>query len=62
MLHFKNGSYIQLNNSLEPEPKKKEKECPHRYVETSSNTDFDGETYECDLCGHRYRLYYDEMR
>ncbi len=35
--------------------------CP-RLKETSSPTDMDGETYECDHCGQRYRLYYDDMQ
>lgn len=35
-------------------------QCPN-LRETSSNTDMDGETYSCDVCGKYYRLYYDEM-
>lgn len=35
--------------------------CPY-LRETSSNTDMDGETYDCARCGKHYRLYYDEMR
>lgn len=34
--------------------------CPN-LRETSSPTDMDGETYDCDICGKYYRLYYDEM-
>ena len=30
--------------------------------ETSNYADMDGETYECDVCGLRFRLYYDDMR
>jgi len=40
----------------------KQKTCKHDYKEVSSNYDFDGESYECKKCGHRYRLYYDDMR
>lgn len=29
--------------------------------ETSSTTDMDGETYNCIVCGLRYRLYYEDM-
>lgn len=29
--------------------------------ETSSNTDMDGETYNCDVCGEHLRLYYEDM-
>lgn len=36
--------------------------CQHDYEEVSGPNDYDGETYECKKCGHRYRLYYDEMR
>lgn len=35
-------------------------QCPN-LRETSSNTDMDGETYHCDVCGKHYRLYYEEM-
>lgn len=34
--------------------------CPN-IKETSSATDMDGETYECEKCNYRYRLYYDDM-
>lgn len=34
--------------------------CPHMR-ETSSRTDFDGETYNCEVCGRYYRLYYEDM-
>lgn len=37
------------------------KPCPY-LRETSSNTDMEGETYNCARCGKRYRLHYDEMR
>lgn len=40
-------------------------ECPkggtHEYKEVSSPTDMEGETYECQKCGDRYRLYYEDM-
>lgn len=36
--------------------------CKHDYQEVSSTTDFDGETYKCSGCGHRYRLYYEDMK
>ena len=42
--------------------KEKQKVCKHEYVETSSSSDMDGETYECKKCGHRYRLYYEDMK
>lgn len=35
--------------------------CPH-LEEISSNSDMDGESYSCKVCGEYYRLYYDEMR
>lgn len=44
-----------------PEPKPEPK-CEHEYKEVSGPMDMDGETYKCSKCGHRYRLYYDEMR
>lgn len=34
--------------------------CPNMR-ETSSNSDMDGETYICEVCGARYRLYYEDM-
>lgn len=34
----------------------------HDYKEVSSNYDMDGETYECTVCGDRYRLYYEDMK
>lgn len=34
--------------------------CPH-LQETSSRSDMDGETYSCEVCGERYRLYYEDM-
>lgn len=30
-------------------------------IETSSPSDFDGETYDCKVCGEHYRLYYEDM-
>ena len=41
--------------------KEKQKDCKHEYEETSSPYDMDGETYTCKKCGHRYRLYYEDM-
>jgi len=35
--------------------------CPH-LKEVSSASDMDGETYDCNVCGRHYRLYYDDMR
>ncbi len=35
--------------------------CDHDYIETSSPTDMEGETYRCTKCGDRYRLYYEDM-
>lgn len=34
--------------------------CEH-LKETSSPTDFDGETYDCAICGEHYRLHYEDM-
>lgn len=34
--------------------------CPNMR-ETSSNTDMDGETYHCEVCGEHFRLYYEDM-
>lgn len=34
--------------------------CPH-IKEVSGPSDFDGETYACEVCGERYRLYYEDM-
>lgn len=34
--------------------------CPH-LKEVSSPTDMDGETYACERCGERFRLYYEDM-
>lgn len=34
--------------------------CPNMR-ETSSNTDMDGETYDCPVCGEYFRLYYEDM-
>lgn len=34
--------------------------CPH-LKEVSSNSDMDGETYDCAVCGRHYRLYYEDM-
>ncbi len=36
--------------------------CEHEYEDISHPYDYDGEIYKCKKCGHRYRLYYDEMR
>jgi len=30
-------------------------------VETSGPTDFDGETYDCPVCGEHFRLHYEDM-
>lgn len=35
--------------------------CPHVH-ETSSNSDMEGETYDCAVCGLHYRLYYEDMQ
>ncbi|TGQ19275.1 hypothetical protein [Mesorhizobium sp. M00.F.Ca.ET.217.01.1.1] len=35
-------------------------QCPN-LKETSSPSDFDGERYECDVCGKYCRLYYEDM-
>jgi len=35
--------------------------CEHDYEEVSSPHDMDGETYKCQKCGDRYRLYYEDM-
>lgn len=50
------------------DPAKQPPECKMRdngrclhLRETSSNTDMDGETYHCDVCGEHYRLYYEDM-
>lgn len=29
--------------------------------EVSDLRDFDGETYACEVCGERFRLYYEDM-
>lgn len=34
--------------------------CRH-LKDTSSNSDMDGETYDCAVCGEHYRLYYEDM-
>ena len=34
--------------------------CPN-LQETSSKSDFEGETYACAICGERFRLYYEDM-
>jgi len=34
--------------------------CQH-LKETSSNSDMDGETYDCAVCGEHYRLHYEDM-
>lgn len=34
--------------------------CPN-LKDTSSNSDMDGETYDCAVCGEHYRLYYEDM-
>lgn len=46
-----------------PECKHKDRygTCPH-LQETSSRFDFEGETYDCFICGEHFRLFYDEMR
>ena len=54
-------------NDIEGDPEKKTEECKKRekkcsnLKETSSSSDMDGETWECDVCGKRYRLYYEDM-
>lgn len=35
--------------------------CLH-LKETSPSSNMDGETYDCQVCGRHYRLYYDDMR
>lgn len=35
--------------------------CPN-LKEVSRPTDMEGETYECELCGERYRLWYEDMK
>lgn len=35
--------------------------CPF-LRETSSPRDMDGETYDCEMCGLHYRLYYEDMK
>lgn len=30
--------------------------------EVSSNSDMDGETYDCTVCGRHYRLHYEDMQ
>ncbi len=34
--------------------------CPN-LRDVSGPTDFDGETYHCDVCGEHFRLHYEDM-
>ena len=45
----------------QPEGCKGSLACPN-LIETSSATDFEGETYDCKVCGEHYRLYYEDMQ
>lgn len=45
----------------QPEGCKDPLACPN-LIETSSATDFEGETYDCKVCGEHYRLYYEDMQ
>ena len=51
------------------DPAKQPPECKMRETsrckhlrETSHKFDMSGETYDCDVCGEHFRLYYDEMQ
>lgn len=49
------------DKTKQPPECKEDSSCPN-LKETSSYTDMDGETYECSVCGLRYRLYYEDMQ
>lgn len=49
------------DKNKQPEDCKDGTSCPY-IEETSASTDMDGETYNCSVCGLRFRLYYEDMQ
>jgi hypothetical protein len=51
---------IPGDKAKQPQDCKEDTSCPN-LQETSSPTDMNGETYNCEVCGLHFRLYYEDM-